>query len=198
MRKLSKIIVMTAVLMAVLVIPCFAEEADMETARGGLSGAVSGVLQWITDNPAAVFSTIISGVTGGFCLGGGVSNRKTRKEIKGDSTGLAKAAATINNNAAELAGKVKTEVGNMITSVDKAVGKILTTLCEKADEITAAIKESAEETRAMRREVKANSFLVRELFKDSRLTELRKEEIEAGYNDIMRGGEPSNDEHDQA
>ena len=198
MRKLSKIIVMTAVLMAVLVIPCFAEEADMETARGGLSGAVSGVLQWTIDNPAAVFSTIISGVTGGFCLGGGVSNRKTSKEIGENSTSLTKAAAIINNNAAELAGKVKTEVVNMITSVEKAVGKILTTLCEKADEITAAIKESAEETRAMRREVKANSFLVRELFKDSRLTKMRKEEIEAGYNDIMRGGEPSNDEHDQA
>lgn len=198
MRKLSKIIVMTAVLMAVLVIPCFAEEVDMETARGGLSGAVSGVLQWITDNPAAVFSTIISGVTGGFCLGGGVSNRKTRKEVEKESTGLTAAASIINNNAVELAGKVKTEVVNMITSVDKAVGKILTTLCEKADEITAAIKENAEETRALRKEVQANSFLVRELFKDSRLTKLRKEEIEAGYNDIMRGGEPANDERDQA
>ena len=147
MRKLSKIIVMTAVLMAVLVIPCFAEEVDMETARGGLSGAVSGVLEWITDNPAAVFSTIISGVTGGFCLGGGVSNSKTRKKIEKESTGLTTSAATINNNAVELAGKVKTEVVNMITSVEKAVGKILTTLCEKADEITAAIKENAEETR---------------------------------------------------
>lgn len=198
MSKLIKIVMLTAALTAMMTVPCFAEDVATETARSGLSGAVSELLRWIVDNPAAVFSTIVSGVTGGFCLGGGVSNRKTRKDIEGKSTGLTKAATTINNNAAELAGKVKTEVVNMIASVDKSVGKIMTALTEKADEIIAAIKENAAETRALRREMKGNSFLIREMFKDSRMTRLRKDTVEKGYNDIMRGGEPANDEHDQA
>ena len=196
MSKLIKIVMLTAALAAMMTVPCFAEDA--ETARSGLSGAVSELIQWIVDNPAAVFSTIISGITGGFCLGGGVSNRKTRKDIEGKSTGLTKAATTINNNAAELAGKVKTEVVNMIASVDKSVGRILTALSEKADEIIAAIKENAAETRALRREIKGNSFLIREMFKDSRMTQLRKDSVEKGYNDIVRGGESTDDEHDQA
>ena len=198
MSKLIKIVMLTAVLAAMMTVPCMAEDVAAETERVGLSGAVSGVLQWIVDNPAAVFSTIISGVTGGFCLGGGVSNRKTRKDIEGKSTGLSKAATTINNNAAELAGKVKIEVVNMIASVDKSVGRILTALSEKADEIIAAIKENAAETRALRREIQGNSFLIREMFKDARMTQLRKDSVEKGYNDIVRGGEPANDEHDQA
>ncbi|MBP3667194.1 MAG: hypothetical protein J6K29_09095 [Clostridia bacterium] len=198
MSKLIKIVMLTAALTAMMTVPCFAEDVATETARSGLSGAVSELIQWIVDNPAAVFSTIISGITGGFCLGGGVSNRKTRKDIEGKSTGLTKAATTINNNAAELAGKVKTEVVNMIASVDKSVGRILTVLSEKANEITAAIKENAAETRALRREIKGNSFLIREMFKDSRMTQLRKDTVEKGYNDIVRGGESTDDEHDQA
>jgi hypothetical protein len=198
MSKLIKIVMLTAALTAMMTVPCFAEDVATETARSGLSGAVSELIQWIVDNPAAVFSTIISGITGGFCLGGGVSNRKTRKEIEGKSTGLTNAATTINNNAAELAGKVKTEVVNMIASVDKSVGRILTVLSEKANEITAAIKENAAETRALRREIQGNSFLIREMFKDSRMTQLRKDSVEKGYNDIVRGGESTDDEHDQA
>lgn len=198
MSKLIKIVMLTAALTAMMTVPCFAEDVATETARSGLSGAVSELLRWIVDNPAAVFSTIISGITGGFCLGGGVSNRKTRKDIEGKSTGLTKAATTINNNAAELAGKVKTEVVNMIAAVDKSVGRILTVLSEKANEITAAIKENAAETRALRREIQGNSFLIREMFKDSRMTQLRKDSVEKGYNDIVRGGESTDDEHDQA
>lgn len=198
MSKLIKIVMLTAALTAMMTVPCFAEDVATETARRGLSGAVSELLRWIVDNPAAVFSTIISGVTGGFCLGGGVSNRKTRKGIEGNSTGLIEAAKTINNNAVELVRKVKTEVVNMIASVDKSVGRILTALTEKADEIIAAIKENAAETRALRREIQGNSFLIREMFKDARMTQLRKGEVEKGYNDIVRGGESSDDEHDQA
>jgi hypothetical protein len=198
MSKLIKIVMLTAVLAAMMTVPCMAEDVTAEAERVGLSGAVSEVLRWVVDNPAAVFSTIISGVTGGFCIGGGVSNRKTRKGIDGNSKGLIKAAATINKNAAELAGKVKTEVVNMIASVDKSVGRILTVLSEKADEIIAAIKENAAETRALRREIQGNSFLIREMFKDARMTQLRKDNVEKGYNDIMRGGEHANDEHDQA
>lgn len=198
MSKLIKIVMLTAALAAMMTVPCMAEDVVAEAERVGLSGAVSEVLRWIVDNPAAVFSTIISGVTGGFCLGGGVSNRKTRKGIEGNSTGLINAAKTINNNAVELVSKVKTEVVNMIASVDKSVGKILTALTEKADEIIAAIKENAAETRALRREIQANSFLLREMFKDARMTQLRKDSVEKGYNDIVRGGESSDDEHDQA
>jgi DNA-directed RNA polymerase beta' subunit len=198
MSKLIKIVMLTAVLAAMMTVPCMAEDVAAEAERVGLSGAVSEVLRWVVDNPAAVFSTIISGVTGGFCLGGGVSNRKTRKDIEGKSKGLTTAATTINNNAAELAGKVKTEVVNMIASVDKSVGKILTALSEKADEIIAAIKENAAETRALRREIQGNSFLIREMFKDARMTQLRKDYVEKGYNDIVRGGETANDEQDQA
>ena len=198
MIKLIKIVMLTAALTAMMTVPCFAEDVATETARSGLSGAVSELIQWIVDNPAAVFSTIISGITGGFCLSGGVSNRKTRKNIEGKTTGLTKAATTINNNAAELAGKVKTEVVNMIASVDKSVGRILTVLSEKANEITAAIKKNAAETRALRREIQGNSFLIREMFKDSRMTQLRKDSVEKGYNDIVRGGESTDDEHDQA
>ena len=198
MSKLIKIVMLTAVLAAMMTVPCMAEDVAAEAGRVGLSGAVSEVLRWAVDNPAAVFSTIISGVTGGFCLGGGVSNRKTRKGIEGNSTGLIKAATTINNNAVELVGKVKTEVVNMIATVEKSVGKIITVIAEKADEITAAIKENAAETRALRREIQGNSFLIREMFKDSRMTQIRKDTVEKGYNDIVRGGEPANDEHDQA
>lgn len=198
MSKLIKIVLLTAALAAMMTVPCMAEDVAAEAERVGLSGAVSEVLRWVVDNPAAVFSTIVSGVTGGFCLGGGVSNRKTRKGIEGNSNGLIKAAKTINNNAVELVEKVKTEVVNLIASVDKSVGKILTALTEKADEIITAIKENAAETRALRREIQANSFLLREMFKDARMTQLRKDAVEKGYNDIVRGGEPANDEHDQA
>lgn len=198
MSKLIKIVMLTAVLAAMMTVPCMAEDVAAEAERVGLSGAVSEVLRWVVDNPAAVFSTIISGVTGGFCLGGGVSNRKTRKGIEGNSNGLIKAATTINNNAVELVGKVKTEVANMIATVEKSVGKIITVIAEKADEITAAIKENAAETRALRREIQGNSFLIREMFKDARMTQLRKDYVEKGYNDIVRGGEPANDEQDQA
>ena len=211
MSKLIKVIMLTAALAAMMTVPCMAEDVAAEAERVGLSGAVSEVLQWIVDNPAAVFSTIISGVTGGFCLGGGVSNRKTRKGIEGNSNGLIKAAKTINNNAVELVGKVKDEVVNMIATVEKSVGKIITVIAEKADEIIetiskkiggyviiAAIKENAAETRELRREIQGNSFLIREMFKDSRMTQLRKDTVEKGYNDIVRGGESSDDEHDQA
>ena len=198
MSKLIKIVMLTAALTAMMTVPCFAEDVATETARSGLSGAVAELLRWIVDNPAAVFSTIISGVTGGFCLGGGVSNRKTRKGIEGNTTGLIKAATTINNNVVELVGKVKDEVVNMIATVEKSVGRILTALSEKADEIIAAIKENAAETRALRREIQGNSFLIREMFKDSRMTQLRKDSVEKGYNDIVRGGESTDDEHDQA
>lgn len=198
MSKLIKIVMLAAALAAMMTVPCFAEDVAAEAEKVGLSGAVSEVLRWAVDNPAAVFSTIISGVTGGFCLGGGVSNRKTRKGIEGNSNGLIKAAKTINNNAVELVGKVKTEVANMIATVEKSVGKIITVIAEKADEITAAIKENAAETRALRREIQGNSFLIREMFKDARMTQLRKDSVEKGYNDIVRGGESANDEHDQA
>jgi hypothetical protein len=198
MSKLIKIVMLTAALAAMMTVPCMAEDVAAEAERISLSGAVSEVLRWVVDNPAVVFSTIISGVSGGFCLGGGVSNRKTRKDIEGKSTGLTNAATTINNNAVELVNKVKTEVVNMIATVERSVGKILTVLSEKADEIIAAIKENAAETRALRKEIQGNSFLIREMFKDARMTQLRKDNVEKGYNDIVRGGEPANDEHDQA
>lgn len=198
MRKLSIILTLTFALAIMLAVPCFAEGEPTETARTGLSGAFESVLGWMTENPESVVAAVVTGVSGGFCLGGGVSNKKTRKKIETDSTGIKNAAATINDNAVELATKVKTEVVNMIGTVEKAVVKILSAIMEKTDEIIAAIKENAEETRALRREVKANSFLIRELVKDSRMTQKRKDDIEAGYNDIMIGGEPANDEHDQA
>lgn len=198
MKKLSKIVLLTFALVIVMAVPCFAEDVATDPERNGLTGVFESILGWAMENPESVFAAVVTGVSGGFCLGGGVSNRKTRKKIEKDSTGITSAATTINNNAVELATKVKTEVVNMIGTVEKAVVKILSAIMEKTDEIIAAIKENAEETRALRREVKANSFLIRELVKDSRMTQKRKDDIEAGYNDIMIGGEPANDEHDQA
>lgn len=196
MKKLIKTVLLTAIIAVVMAVPCFAGDFATEEATG-LTGAVESVLGWMTDNPASVFATVVTGISGGFCLGGGVSNRKTRKKVENNSTGLTCAATTINNNAVELATKVKTEVVSMVGVVKTEVKKITETVLAKADEIVEAIKDHTLEIKALRRETKANSYLLREMIKDSRMTQLRKDEIERGYKDIAEGGEEI-DERDQA
>ena len=198
MKKLIKIVILTAVLIAVMVVPCFAEDAAEETARGGLSGAVDSFLSYCQSNPESVLAAVVTGVAGGVNLAGGISNRKTRRKVSLDAITLKDKAATINNNAVELAGTVKAEIIGMVGKVTEEVGHAVKATCHKVDELINTVRENIAETKAMRREVRALSFQIGELVKDSRMTQMRKDEIAKGVNDILRGGEEVNDEDGQA
>ncbi len=197
MRKLIKIFVLMAVLAVVLAVPCFAEETADNTAREGLTGAVDGFLGFCRDDPEMVLTAIVTGAAAGVNLAGGVSNRKTRRRMSLDSASMQDKASTINNNAVELAGAVKSEVLGLVKSVTVELGHAVKAICTKIDELINTVSENIRETKAMRREVKALSFQIGELVKDSRMTQLRKDEIKLGYEDILRGGEEVNDDSDQ-
>ncbi len=198
MKKLIKIVMLTAVLAVMLAVPCFAEEAAEGTMREGLTGAVDSFLNFCQGNPETVLAAIVTGAAGGVNLAGGISNRKTRRKVSLDVVSLQSKAAAINNNAVELAGTVKTEVVGLVKTVTVELGHAVQAICNKIDELIHTVGENIRETKAMRREIKALSFQINELVEDSRMTRLRKDEIKTGYEKILKGGEEVNDDGDQA
>ena len=115
-----------------------------------------------------------------------------------DSGSLAASAAKINDNAIELAEKVKKSVESLVSSVQIVVQNAVTEIGKKMDELIETVKTNTAETRKMRKELKANSWLLGELVKDSRLTTMRKDEIITGYKKMIENEEEEeNEKHDE-
>ena len=182
--KTSKILSVTAavaVLLAVCAIPCYAGDPTAAEAPTGFSGGVEAVLAWCEENLLTTVAAIVTGIAGGTNLAGAASNRKTRKANDRQKRGLEASAATINNNATELATTVKNKVVELLGTVKVELGHAVKALGTEIGKLRNAIEQNAAETRALRRETKANSYLIREMLKESRMTQMRKDEIERGY-----------------
>jgi hypothetical protein len=150
-------------------------------------------MAWMADNPESVIAAVITGIAGGVNLAGGVSNRKTRRSISRESAALQANSGKINNNAVELAGKIKKEVTNMVSTVGKLLAEAVKALSTEMGKITNAIERNTEEVKALKRETAANSFLLSEMIKDARMTAMRKDEILKGYEDIKNCPEANED-----
>ena len=108
-RRILPIIMVTALVAVLLAIPCAASDAEGKEAMA-ITGALESTMAWMAENPESVVAAVITGIAGGVNLAGGVSNRKTRRSISKESKALVANSGQINNNAVELAGKVKTDV----------------------------------------------------------------------------------------
>ena len=195
-RRILPVIMVTALVAVLLAIPCAASDAEAEESMA-ITGALESTMAWMAENPESVVAAVITGIAGGVNLAGGVSNRKTRRSISKESKALVANSGQINNNAVELAGKVKTDVTNMVGTVGSLVGEAVKALGAEMSKITNAIERNTEEVRALKQETAANSFLLSEMIKDARMTTLRKDEILKGYEDI-KGGDGVNEGDDQA
>ena len=205
-RKIMPIIIVTALVAVLLAVPCAASDAEGAETMA-ITGALESAMAWMADNPESVIAAVITGIAGGVNLAGGVSNRKTRRSISRESAALQANSGQINNNAVELAGKVKTDVTNMVSTVGKLVGEAVKALGTEMGKIANAIEQNTEEVKALKRETAANSFLLSEMIKDARMTAIRKDEILKGYEDIKNcpeanedteGGDVVNEGDDQA
>ena len=195
-RKILPVIMVTALMAVLLAVPCAA--SDVEGAETmALTGALESAMAWMAENPESVVAAVITGIAGGVNLAGGVSNRKTRRSISKESAALKANSGQINNNAVELAGKVKADVTNMVSTVGSLVGEAVKALGTEMGKVANAIEQNTEEVRALKQETAANSFLLSEMIKDARMTTLRKDEILKGYEDI-KGGDGVNEGDDQA
>lgn len=195
-RKIMPVIIVTALVAVLLAVPCAASDAEGAETMA-ITGALESAMAWMADNPESVIAAVITGIAGGVNLAGGVSNRKTRRSISRESEALRANSGQINNNAVELAGKVKTDVTNMVSTVGKLVGEAVKALGTEMGKIANAIEQNTEEVKALKRETAANSFLLSEMIKDARMTAIRKDEILKGYEDI-KGGDVVNEGDDQA
>lgn len=205
-RKIMPVIIVTALVAVLLAIPCAASDAEGAETMA-ITGALESTMAWMAENPESVVAAVITGIAGGVNLAGGVSNRKTRRSISRESEALKANSGRINNNAVELAGKVKTDVTNMVSTVGKLVGEAVKALGTEMGKIANAIERNTEEVKALKRETAANSFLLSEMIKDARMTTMRKDEILKGYEDIknspdanedIKGGDEINEGDDQA
>lgn len=191
-RRIIPIIIVTALVAVLLAVPCAASDAE-----GGETMAITGALEsamaWMAENPESVVAAVITGIAGGVNLAGGVSNRRTRRSISRESAALQANSGLINNNAVELAGKVKADVTNMVSTVGKLVGEAVKALGTEMGKIANAIEQNTEEVKALKRETAANSFLLSEMIKDARMTTMRKDEILKGYEDIKNSSEANED-----
>lgn len=191
-RKIMPIIIVTALVAVLLAVPCAASDAEGAETMA-ITGALESAMAWMAENPESVVAAVITGIAGGVNLAGGVSNRKTRRSISRESEALRANSGQINNNAVELAGKVKTDVTNMVSTVGKLVGEAVKALGTEMGKIANAIEQNTEEVRALKRETAANSFLLSEMIKDARMTAIRKDEILKGYEDIKNCPEANED-----
>jgi hypothetical protein len=191
-RKIMPIIIVTALVAVLLAVPCAASDAEGAETMA-ITGALESAMAWMADNPESVIAAVITGVAGGVNLAGGVSNRKTRRSISRESAALQANSGRINNNAVELAGKVKADVTNMVSTVGKLVGEAVKALGTEMGKIANAIEQNTEEVKALKRETAANSFLLSEMIKDARMTTIRKDEILKGYEDIKNCPEANED-----
>lgn len=191
-RKIMPIIIVTALVAVLLAIPCGASDAEGAETMA-ITGALESAMAWMAENPESVVAAVITGIAGGVNLAGGVSNRKTRRSISRESEALRANSGQINNNAVELAGKMKTDVTNMVSTVGKLVGEAVKALGTEMGKIANAIEQNTEEVRALKRETAANSFLLSEMIKDARMTAIRKDEILKGYEDIKNCPEANED-----
>lgn len=205
-RKILPVIMVTALMAVLLAVPCAASDAE-EGETMAITGALESAMAWMVENPESVVATVITGIAGGVNLAGGVSNRKTRRSISKESAALKANSGQINNNAVELAGKVKTDVTNMVSTVGSLVGEAVKALGTEMGKVANAIERNTEEVRALKQETAANSFLLSEMIKDARMTTLRKDEILKGYEDIknnpeanedIKGGDVADEGDDQA
>lgn len=191
-RKIMPIIIVTALVAVLLAVPCAASDAEGAETMA-ITGALESAMAWMAENPESVVAAVITGIAGGVNLAGGVSNRKTRRSISRESEALRANSGQINNNAVELAGKVKTDVTNMVSTVGKLVGEAVKALGTEMGKVANAIEQNTEEVRALKRETAANSFLLSEMIKDARMTAIRKDEILKGYEDIKNCPEANED-----
>ena len=197
--KASKILLVlaaVALLPAVCAIPCYAADSAATEAPAGVSGAVDAILAWCEENLLTTVAAVVTGIAGGTNLAGAASNRKSRKANDRQKRDLEAKTITINNNAKELATTVREKVLEFVEEVRVELGLAVKAIGAKVDELVAAVKENTAETRAMRRELKANSYLLREMLKESRMTQMRKDEIESGYRAMTEeteGGEAVED-----
>ena len=191
-RKIMPIIIVTALVAVLLAVPCAASDAEGGETMA-ITGALEGAMAWMADNPESVIAAVITGIAGGVNLAGGVSNRKTRRSISRESAALMANSGKINNNAVELAGKIKTEVTNMVSTVGKLLAEAVKALSTEMGKITNAIERNTEEVKALKRETAANSFMLSEMIKDARMTAMRKDEILKGYEDIKNCPEANED-----
>lgn len=180
-RKILSVLAAVAILLAVCAIPCYAADTTATEAPAGISGGFEAILAWCEEHLLTTIAAIVTGIAGGTNLAGAASNRKTRKANDKQKRGLEASAATINNNATELATTVKNKVVELLGTVKVELGNAVKAIGAKLDELMATVRENTAETRALKREIKANSYLLREMLKESRMTQMRKDEIESGY-----------------
>ncbi len=180
-RKILSVLAAVAILLAVCAIPCYAADTTATEAPAGISVSIESILAWCEEHLLTTIAAIVTGIAGGTNLAGAASNRKTRKANDKQKRGLEASAATINNNATELATTVKNKVVELVNTVKVELGLAVKAIGAKLDELMATVRENTAETRALKRETKANSYLLREMLKESRMTQMRKDEIESGY-----------------
>ena len=180
-RKILSVLAAVAILLAVCTIPCYASDTTATEAPAGISGGFEAILAWCEEHLLTTIAAIVTGIAGGTNLAGAASNRKTRKAYNLQKKELEKRTATVNNNATELATTVKNKVMELVGTVKAELGNAVKAIGAKLDELMAAVRENTAETRALKRETKANSYLLREMLKESRMTQMRKDEIESGY-----------------
>ena len=179
--KILYVVAAVAILLAVCTIPCYAADSAANEAPAGVSGAVDTVLTWCEENLLTTVAAVATGVAGGTNLAGAASNRKSRKTYDRQKKELEAKAVTINNNAKELATTVTQKTREFVNTVKIELSNTVKAISAKMDELIDAVRQNVAETRALRREVKAQTYLLREMLKDSRLTQKRKDEIESGY-----------------
>ena len=158
-RKIMPIIIVTALVAVLLAVPCAASDAEGAETMA-ITGALESAMAWMADNPESVIAAVITGIAGGVNLAGGVSNRKTRRSISRESEALRANSGQINNNAVELAGKVKTDVTNMVSTVGKLVGEAVKALDTEMGKIADALAKAEEEETPLQRKLSQLSHLL--------------------------------------
>ena len=115
--KILSVLAAVAILLAVCAIPCYAADTTAAEAPAGISGGFEAILAWCEEHLLTTIAAIVTGIAGGTNLAGAASNRKTRKAGDKQKRGLEASAATINNNATELATTVKNKVVELLGTV---------------------------------------------------------------------------------
>lgn len=197
-KKIIAVSVFAVLVLTMLTVRCCAAEATVSEASSGLSGTINAVLELCENNPESLLAAIITVAAGGVNVAGGVSNKKTREKLDDDSKNLISTAGVINDNAVKIVENVKTELLGFVSKTETSMDEAVKAICEKTDELINHISENTREIKSMRRELRANSYLQREMFKDARLTRVRKSEIEAGYTALMEEDELNHDIDDKA
>lgn len=163
MKRIIAITITAAVLCLLMTVPCFAGDGSVDAVMEWgefLNELTAGFQRAVLDNAGTIAQGIMSILLAVFTILNNKANKKARKGIETQSTGLSTTA-----------GNIKTAVEDKLQEVTKAIKSMTATVLDKLDAVAEALRENARENRKLRAEVRENNVYWRENMKYSQLTD---------------------------